>query len=112
VSDIIPADYGWLQSLDGKVKAWVTFQPGKNHDGYFDNSNILEQAQIAMDILQEYYLDVNHVLVFDNATTHQKQAEGSISARKMPKNTSKNFLVSVNKCNPMIGKPIYGPDGK
>ena len=40
---------------------------------------------MAMDILEEYFPDEDHVMVFDNATTHLKRADTALSARKMPK---------------------------
>ncbi|KAG1838717.1 hypothetical protein DFJ58DRAFT_860846 [Suillus subalutaceus] len=55
VADFVSADYGWLCSPD------------------------------AMDILEKWYSHEDHVLVFDNATTHLKQAEDALSAQKMPK---------------------------
>jgi hypothetical protein len=53
-------------------------------------------------------------LVYDNATTHLKWADGALSACKMPKSTSKpetNWMVEVNALD-TNGKPIYTPDGK
>ena len=38
-----------------------------------------------MDILDKYYAEEDHVLVFDNATTHTKWADGALSARSMLK---------------------------
>jgi hypothetical protein len=35
---------------------------------------------MAMDILEEHYPDEDHVLVFDNATTHLKRADDALSA--------------------------------
>ncbi|KAF9030407.1 hypothetical protein BJ165DRAFT_1535710 [Panaeolus papilionaceus] len=52
VADFILVDYGWLASLDRKESAQVILQPEKNQDGH--------------------YPDEDHVLVFDNATTHLK----------------------------------------
>ena len=72
------------------------------------------QATIVMDILEKHYPNEDHVLVFDNATTHTKRADNALSARKMPKFTPKdgnNWLLSVTKTD-SNGKPIYGPDGK
>ena len=68
-----------------------------------------------MDIVSEAYPEYEHVFIYDNATTHLKRADGSLSARKMPKNTSKpgsNWLVEVAKRNSETGKTIHGPDGK
>lgn len=64
-----------------------------------------------MALLQKYYPDEDHVLIFDNMTTHLKHPEGSLSALKMPKNPSANFMVEVNDLGP-DGKLIYTPDGK
>jgi len=114
VADLVSADYRWLRSPDGKEEARVLFKAGKNREGYFTSDDILEQANKAMDILQKHYPDEDHVLVFDNATTHLKRADGALSARYMPKFTSKmetNWGVEVNVQNEN-GKPVYGSDGK
>jgi hypothetical protein len=72
------------------------------------------QATTAMDILEKHYPDEKHVLLFDNATTHQKWVDDALSASKMPKFTpkpGKNWGVERN----VIGadeKPVYGVDGK
>jgi len=72
VTDLVSADYGWLWSPDGEEEAQVLFKAGKNHKGYFTAENILNQVAKAIDILEKYYPDEYHVLVYDNATTHQK----------------------------------------
>jgi len=56
------------------------FKPGKNQDGYFSNEDIIEQVNEAINILQEYYPDFKHVLIYNNATTHLKHAEDALSA--------------------------------
>ena len=114
VADFVSADYGWLRSPDGKEQARVLFKAGKARDGYFTNDDIIKQAEKAMDILEKHFPDEDHVLVFDNATTHLKRADGALSARKMPKGISKpetNFGVEV-PVTAEDGKPVYGPDGK
>jgi hypothetical protein len=72
VADFVSADYGWLQSPDGKESARVLFKAGKLHDGYFDNENIQAQTAQAMSILTRHYPHEDHVLIFDNAMTHLK----------------------------------------
>ncbi|KAJ7219947.1 hypothetical protein GGX14DRAFT_355152, partial [Mycena pura] len=64
-----------------------------------------------------------HVFVYDNATTHRKQADDALSARKMPKSTPVPYKSGKNagKMRPNFlvkriakstdGKPIYKPDG-
>ena len=59
-------------------------------------------------------LRIDHILFFDNATTHTKRPEGSLSARHMPKKTSspeKNWGVEVTDRD-ANGKPIYRSDDK
>ena len=78
------------------------------------NEDIQEQAQDAMDIVLEYYPQFDHVFIYDNATTHLKRPEDSLSARRMPKNIPKpgtNWGIEVTKHDPTTGKPICKPDG-
>src|SRR6267154_5257164 len=111
VADMVSPDYGWLQSPDGKQHARVLFKAGKARDGYFTTQNILDQASNAMDILRDHFPDEDHVMVFDNATTHLKRADDALSARKMPKSPSKTWGVTVN-VKDANGKPVVHPDGK
>jgi hypothetical protein len=67
-----------------------------------------------MDILDKGYPDEDHILIFNNATTHLKQEEDALSVRMMPKFTPKfgwNWGVEVAKldedCN-----TVHGMDGK
>ncbi len=111
VANFVSANYGWLQSPDGKESAQVLFKAGKERNGYFDNANIRDQTAKAMDILERHYSEEEHVFVFDNATTHTKRAEDVISALKMPKGPSLTFGVDVNVLGP-DGKHVYTADGK
>jgi hypothetical protein len=114
VADLVSADYGLLRSPDGKEEARVLFKAGKNRKGYFTSNDILEQGGKSIDILKMHYPDEDHVLVYDNATTHLKQADGALSACRMPKFTLKlesNWLVEVT-VRGENGKAVYGPDGK
>jgi hypothetical protein len=114
VTDFVSADYRWLQSPDGKEEARVLFKAGKARDGYFTNEDILKQTATAMEILKKHYLDEDHVLVFNNATTHLKHADGALSAHWMPKGISKpetNFGVKISVIGD-DGKPVYQSDGK
>ena len=121
VSDFISADYGWLRSPDGEESARVLFRPGANREGYFTNEDVLRQVDNAMDILQKYYPNDDHIFIFDNATIHTKRPPGSLSARRMPKKTPKpdpkkpekeaNWFVEVDATDER-GNPVYGPDRK
>jgi hypothetical protein len=114
IADFVSADYGWLRSPDGQCAARVQFKAGKGRDGYFDNSDILKQALRAMEILQKYYPDDAHILIYDNTRTHLKRADDAISARKMPKNVPRegtNWGIEV-AARDQDGKPIHGRDGK
>ena len=63
-----------------------------------------------MDILDEHYTEEDYVLVFDNATTHTKRAEGALSTHYMPKSTYE-WEVEVN-LQGANGKPLYKPNSK
>ena len=110
VAHFVSADYGWLQSPDGKETACVHFKAGKNREGYFTNENILEQTQTAMDLANKLYPDDKHVFIFDNTTTHMKRPATAVSACNMTKNPSQTFGVQVTVFE--NGKIWYTPDGK
>jgi hypothetical protein len=114
VADFVSADYGWLRSPDGKESARVLFKPGKLRDGYFTSEDILKQANRAIDILQKYFQDEDHLLSYDNATTHLKRTEDALSARRLPKmipKDGKNWGPSSVVAGP-DRKPARVPDGK
>ncbi|KAF9503743.1 hypothetical protein BS47DRAFT_1374462 [Hydnum rufescens UP504] len=93
VADFVLADYGWLCSPDGSCTALIC-------KGFFTNDDIIAQASWAMDILDKYYPNEQHVLAFDNVMTHSKHPNDALSVTWMPKNMPKppwNFLVEVTK---------------
>lgn len=107
-------DYGWPTSPDGTESAHIQLKAGINHEGYFTNKNIIKQADHAINILQTHYSEEEHILVFDNATTHLKCEPNALSTHKMPKYTPKpghNWGVEVpeldENCNVM-----HDSDGK
>ena len=110
----VSADHGYGCSPDGKETSNIVFKAGAARDGYFDNNDILAQATKHMDLCEKYWPDEEHILIYDNATTHRKRPDHALSARKMPKTTPKegcNWGVQVVEKGP-DGKPIPGPDGK
>lgn len=111
VADYVSAKFGWLLSRDGKWSARRVMKLGKNRDGYFDADDIMEQAEAAMAILEEDYPEYEHILVYDNATIHLKQPDGSLSALKMPLKPSKNFMVDISQRG-ADGKLVYDSLGK
>jgi len=115
IADFVSAKFGWLRSPDGTRSARVVMKPGKNKDGYFTSEDICKQAEDAMAILREFYPQYEHVLIYDNASTHLRRAPDALSARRMPKNIPKeggNWGVEVTKHDPVTGKIEYKPDGK
>ncbi|THU79173.1 hypothetical protein K435DRAFT_875794 [Dendrothele bispora CBS 962.96] len=71
IADYVSADFGWLQDIQ-------------------------EQANAAIDLVHELYPDYEHIFIYDNATTHLKRPDGSLSA------------LSKRDAN---GKLVYNPDG-
>ncbi|GLB37418.1 hypothetical protein LshimejAT787_0404690 [Lyophyllum shimeji] len=113
IVDYVSADFAWLRSPDGTRSARRVMRPGKNKDGYMTNDDVIDQANVAMDICTEFYPEYDHVFIYDNATTHLKRPDGSLSARKMPKNAPKpghNWLVEITKRD-AAGKPEYDLNG-
>jgi hypothetical protein len=53
------------------------------------------QATRAMDILDQFFLHEQHILLFDNATTHTARAPDALSARKMPMKPSDKFWCTI-----------------
>ncbi|KIK74438.1 hypothetical protein PAXRUDRAFT_169345 [Paxillus rubicundulus Ve08.2h10] len=95
VAHFVSADYGWLQSPNGKESACILLKAGKGRDGYYTNELIVQHAKKAIAILEKYYPNNNHILVFDNATTHVKRADDALSAHHMPKNPLQYWGVTV-----------------
>ncbi|EJD42266.1 hypothetical protein AURDEDRAFT_138271 [Auricularia subglabra TFB-10046 SS5] len=116
VADFVSAPFGWLRSPDGLASAHRIFHPGVNRDGYFNNEDILQQAQDAADIVTTHYPDYEHVFIYDNATTHRKRTDDALSALHMPKFMSKtaeeNWCVERTVIHPETGRPQRRPDGK
>jgi transposase len=113
IADFVSADFGWLQSPDRGKNARRVMKPGKNRDGYFTSEDITEQANAAMDILTEHYPEYEHIFVYDNAPSHLKRPEGSVTARNMPKYTPKpgtNWGIEVSKRD-VNGNLEYNTDG-
>ena len=48
-----------------------------------------------IEILQKYYLNNDHILIFDNVMTHVKWADNALSAWHMPKNPLHSWRVTV-----------------
>ncbi|KAF8800309.1 hypothetical protein BYT27DRAFT_7117577 [Phlegmacium glaucopus] len=114
IADFVSADFGWLRSPDGKQSARRVMKPGKAKDGYFTSDDIQLQAEEAIRICKECWPQYEHVFIYDNASTHLKRPEDSLSARRMPKNTPKegnNWGIEVTKRNPITQKPICNPNG-
>ncbi|KDN44208.1 hypothetical protein RSAG8_05681, partial [Rhizoctonia solani AG-8 WAC10335] len=121
VSDLISAEYGWLQSPDGKDRAREFFRAGAGREGYFSTENVCSQMAHVADILNENYTGADHVIVVDNSPTHKKREADAPSAQRMPKympkkeKGAKNFLVRTTDENgneievPMTGG--YFSDG-
>jgi hypothetical protein len=109
VAELMLADFGWIQSPDGKGSAQVVMKPRRNKDGYFTSDEVIAQAQKVMDICKNLWPEYDHVFIYNNAPMHLKRPEDSLSARHMPKCTPKvghSWGIEVTKCD-VEGKPVY-----
>ena len=91
-------------------EARVIFKAGKNWDGYFDNADLLQQVDHAIDIFEERTNGfATGLFLFDNAPSHQKRPADGISARKMPKRPSEGW--THHKDGPHMRTTVL-PDGQ
>jgi len=111
VAHFVSTDYGFLQSPDGTETACVLFKASKGWDGYYTNERIIQHAKQAIKILHKYYPNDDHVMIFNNATTHVKCTDNTLSAQCMPKNPSCLWGVTV-PLKDNNGAIMYNPDGK
>lgn len=111
VADFVSSAIGWLRSPDGAKRARVTLRPGKARDGYFTHEEFLTQLTTAMDILEDFYPEFQHVFILDNATTHTKRSETALSARRMPKNPSPTFTIKT-VVRDQKGRPLLDQTGR
>jgi hypothetical protein len=73
--------------------ARIVFKAGKNRDGYFNCDDLIEQVDKAIDIFEERTNGfATGLFFFNNAPSHQKRADDALSARKMPKNPSPDWV--------------------
>jgi len=90
-------------------EARVLFKAGKNRDGYFDNDDLIQQVDHAIDIFEGKTNGfATGLFVFDNAPSHQKRALDALSARKMTKNPHKTWR--HHKDGPRMRSTVFGPD--
>ena len=111
VAHFVSADYGYLQSPDGTETARILFKAGKGRDGYYTNERIIQHAEKVIEIIQKYYPNNDHILIFDNVMTHVKRADNALSTQRMPKNPVRSWGVTVPVKN-TNGTIMCHPDGK
>ncbi|QRV83075.1 DDE superfamily endonuclease [Ceratobasidium sp. AG-Ba] len=101
IADFVSADYGWLRlrpkspsaaptassgtgTEQGSFNdAKVIFRAGKQRDGWFGTTNVVDQLSRAMSIVKEQYPNEDHIFVFDNATIHTKLPENAPNVNRM-----------------------------
>jgi hypothetical protein len=67
-------------------EAQILFWTGKNRDGWFTAEHLLDQVAKAINIFEGLTKGyVQGLFLFDNAPSHQKCADGAITARNMVK---------------------------
>ncbi|KAF8573615.1 hypothetical protein K439DRAFT_1649960 [Ramaria rubella] len=67
-------------------EAHIVFKAGKSQDGWFTAEDLLKQIETVVDIFESKTKGTaTGLFMFDNASSHQKQAADALSAHKMPK---------------------------
>ena len=79
VSDFIKEVDGYLRYED--KEAWVMTE--HQVDGYWNNSHMVEQVNLAMDIFERKYPQCKALFIFDNAPLHMKKPDDAINADVM-----------------------------
>jgi hypothetical protein len=74
VSEFLSPNEGRLM-YEGR-EARIVFKAGKNHDGYFENKDLLKQTKLAMEIFNEKHPGDQMLIIFNNATA-MKSLSGS-----------------------------------
>jgi hypothetical protein len=118
-------DLGLIHLSSEYKRARNLLKPGKTREGYQTTQTIIDQATVAMDILDDEYSDEKHVLAYDNATIHTARAPDALSAISMTAKPSENFnkvkgADEISRCVRMRdatfrdGTPqsLYFPDGR
>jgi len=82
VSPLLPIiSYIYLTHFTSIREAQIIFKVGKNHDGFFDADDLLQQVDKAIDIFKGPTKGwAQGLFLFDNAPSHQKHALDAISA--------------------------------
>ena len=94
-------------------------EQGKPKDGWFDNDDLVIKVNKAIDILEGKTNGfATGLFLFDNALSHQKQAQDALSAQKMPKGphaTWQHYKGGLRMHTTMFGESktvqdLYYPD--
>ncbi|QRV74793.1 DDE superfamily endonuclease [Ceratobasidium sp. AG-Ba] len=90
VADFVGID-GWLAGVDLlSDNARITLFPGRTRDGYLTGAKVRDQLTKAIGIVKRRYPDVDHVFIYDNATTHTRRREDLAAISKMTLQPSQN----------------------
>jgi hypothetical protein len=71
----------------------------------------LGQVDNAINILQQYYSNDDHIFIFDNVTIHTKQPLGSLFARHIPKKAPKLDFTELKEANWLMEADVTGEPG-
>ncbi len=114
ISGFICECHGFL-SLDGK-NSFQIIEPGKNHDGYWTNDNLVNQLQVVIPLFEATHPNCDLVFAFDNSQNHHAYAPDALVASRMVlKDGGKNAPLLRNgyyhKNGELVLQPMQLPDG-
>ncbi|KZV98420.1 hypothetical protein EXIGLDRAFT_606991 [Exidia glandulosa HHB12029] len=115
VADFLSPEFGRLKHEDGEAR--VLFRAGTRRDGWFDGDNIIDQAELAMDVFEQRHPFCQMLAMYDNATTHLRRPPDGLTAYKMVLNPKREWFPKKDGVRMRDGtlpgdvrQPLYFPD--
>ena len=93
VSEFLCACHGRL--CFGEKEARRIIYPGANHDGYWDNDDLIDQLKAAIPIFEALHPGKQALFAFDNSTNHRRKADNALVANRL--NLGDGWAASAKK---------------
>lgn len=122
VSDFICEPIGCLRLVDAALadheklpdnsplrlqstEAWKIIYPGKNHNKWWDITQLMKQLALAVQIFERQFPDAVGVWVFDCSSSHKALAPDALNVNKMNVNPAGKQMLMHNTIIPLSNPP-------